>query len=89
MVARLSAPLCLLSFPHCLQGEMQRVVLAVLDPPRSETNPAPLPRATERFVIEVSRTAAATALFVRAWPLRHIELREILSVFLFFVCLFV
>lgn len=37
-----------------LPGEMQRIVLVVLDPPRSETNNKETPRCIERFVFEVS-----------------------------------
>ena len=38
-----------------VQGAMQRVVLAVMLPPRTEANPHATPRVVERFVFEVSR----------------------------------
>jgi aspartate aminotransferase-like enzyme len=37
-----------------VQGEMQRIVIVLLDPPRSKTNPTAVARLLERFVFEVS-----------------------------------
>jgi hypothetical protein len=40
-----------------VQGEMQRVVLVVLEPPRTSTNKTPAPKCVERFVFEVRQHA--------------------------------